>query len=154
MARPAQYTAIMLGTATLLTAAMTTAAADPTATSQAPRTVTRQSATVLVDCLSQTNVHPKDFILACGDGNSRLVEMRWTEWGATSATAVGVNVVNDCKPYCAAGTFHGYPVVVRLDSPQPWKKDPAVQHFTRMSLTYTDTRPDGYTRVMTVPLWN
>ncbi|MFJ3306520.1 hypothetical protein ACIPSA_26030 [Streptomyces sp. NPDC086549] len=154
MARPALYTAIMLGAGTLFTTAMTTASAVPAASSQASPSVTRQSDPVLVNCFMQPDVHPKDFILACGDGNSRLVEMHWSDWGPSSATAVGVNVVNDCKPYCAAGTFHGFPVIIRLDRPEPWKKDPQVRHFTRMSLTYTDTRPDGYTRVMTYPLWS
>lgn len=155
MARPAVYTAIILGAGTLLTASMTTASATPPASAQAaPRTVTQQSVPVLVDCTFRSHTQPENFILACGDGNSRLVAMHWSQWGPTAATAVGVNVVNDCKPYCAAGTFHGYPVVIRLERPQPWKRDPRVEHFTQLSLTYTDTRPEGYNRVMTVPLWD
>ncbi|MET7288003.1 hypothetical protein [Streptomyces sp. NPDC005573] len=110
--------------------------------------------TVLVDCFWQRDIEPSDFILACGDGNSRLTGLRWTQWGRHTAVAEGVNVVNDCDPYCAAGTFHGYRVTVRLDRPEPWKKDPAVKHFTRMSLTYTDAWPEGFRQVMTFPLWD
>ncbi|MEU5540653.1 hypothetical protein, partial [Streptomyces sp. NPDC020362] len=126
-------TAVTLAAGALLTASMTTATASPPAAA-GRKTDTRQP--VLVDCFSNRNVRPTDFILACGDGNSRLVELHWTQWSPDAATAVGVNAVNDCKPYCAAGTFRLYPVTVRLDRPQSWKKHPDVQHFTRMSLTY------------------
>ncbi|MEU0335121.1 hypothetical protein [Streptomyces sp. NPDC006193] len=143
-------TAITLAAGTLLTAAMTTASASP------PPAVHRAAPPrpVLVDCLWHRTVQPTDFILACGDGNSRLTGLHWSQWSGTSATAVGVNMVNDCKPYCAAGTFRSYPVTVRLDGPQPWKKDPGVQHFTRMSLTYTGARPEGFQQVVTYPLWD
>ncbi|MCS0602681.1 hypothetical protein NX794_15890 [Streptomyces sp. LP11] len=144
-------TAITLAAGALLTAAMSTASAS-TATTSAPKVAS--PAPVLVDCQWQRDVRPTDFILACGDGNSRLSGLQWKQWGADGATATGVNMVNDCKPYCAAGHFRYYQVSVRLDRPQAWKKDPAVQHFTRMSLTYTDARPDGFQRVMTYPLWD
>jgi hypothetical protein len=44
---------------------------------------------VLVDCLWHPEVRPTDFMLACGDGNSRLTSLRWTDWNANSATATG-----------------------------------------------------------------
>ncbi|MGW7385897.1 hypothetical protein [Streptomyces sp. NPDC054794] len=154
MARPAVWTALLLGASTLLSAAMTTATAAPPGSAPARPQAAQQQAPVLVDCTFNPNVHPTDFILACGDGNSRLTGLSWSHWGQSSATAEGVNVVNDCKPYCAAGTFHPYAVTVRLDRPEAWKKDPGVQRFTRMSLTYPNNRPEGYARVMTYPLWD
>ncbi|MFE9453724.1 hypothetical protein [Streptomyces sp. NPDC006739] len=144
-------TAITLGAGVLLTAGLTTASAAPPTT---PPTRAAALQPVLVDCLWHRNVRPADFILACGDGNSRLTALHWSQWGPSGAKAVGVNVVNDCDPYCAAGRFHPYPVTVRLDRPQPWKKDPGVRHFTRMTLTYSGARPDGYHQVETYPLWN
>ncbi|WP_330461397.1 hypothetical protein OIB37_33765 [Streptomyces sp. NBC_00820] len=170
-------TAVTLAAGALLTAAMTTASAGPpnpspapspshstatTATGSPASPATAPSAAdrlrgphpVLVDCFWQRDIEPADFLLACGDGNSRLTGLRWTQWGRHSAVAEGVNVVNDCDPYCAAGRFHGYRVTVRLDRPEPWQKEPGVKHFTRMSLTYTDARPEGFRQVMTVPLWD
>ncbi|MEU2221814.1 hypothetical protein [Streptomyces sp. NPDC018347] len=144
-------TTVTLAAGALLTAAMTTASAVPPAAT-APRHG-HGSQPVLVDCRWQRTVRPDDFLLACGDGNSLLTGLRWSEWAPGGATAVGVNMVNDCKPYCAAGAFHSYPVTVRLDGPEPWKKHPYVQRYTRMSLTYADDRPEGYHRVMTYPLW-
>jgi hypothetical protein len=146
-------TTVTLAAGALLTAAMTTASAGGPDTSTPPRH-SGSARPVLVDCLWQRTVRPIDFILACGDGNSRLTGLRWSEWSPNGATAVGVNVVNDCEPYCAAGTFHAYPVTVRLDGPEPWKEHPDVEHYTRMSLTYSGDRPEGYQRVMTDPLWD
>ncbi|MFG2881279.1 hypothetical protein ACGFYV_02965 [Streptomyces sp. NPDC048297] len=162
-------TAVTLAAGALLTAAMPTASASPPGgTAEAASTPATASPSVpasapvaepaprpvLVDCAWARHVRPTDFILACGDGNSVLTHLNWTKWTDSGAVAEGMNAVNDCKPYCAAGTFHSYPVTVRLDRPEPWKKDPDVTHFTRMSLTYSDARPDGFTQVKTYPLWN
>ncbi|MGW5328427.1 hypothetical protein [Streptomyces sp. NPDC004014] len=147
-------TAVTLAAGALLTAAMTTASAD----TQAPRDTSagqaRRSQPVLVDCSFQRNVRPADFILACGDGNSRLLGLQWSKWSSRAAVAQGLNAVNDCKPYCAAGRFHSYRVTVRLDSPAPWKGHPGVRQFTRLTLTYEDARPQGFEQVVTYPLWS
>ncbi|MGW1161960.1 hypothetical protein ACWD5Q_28490 [Streptomyces sp. NPDC002513] len=144
-------TAVTLSAVALLAAAMGTASAAPPAGHIPERQPDRP---VIVDCVWHAQVRPADFMIACGDGNSRLASLRWSHWDQGSATASGINVVNDCKPYCAAGTFHSYPVTVRLGHPQPWKKDPQLQHYTQMSLVYTGSRPDGFARVVTYPLWN
>jgi hypothetical protein len=130
---------------------MGTASAAPPA---GPAVQQRAARPVIVDCFWHPEVRPADFLIACGDGNSRLTSLEWSHWGTNSAVAKGVNMVNDCKPYCAAGKFHSYPVIVRLDHPKPWKKHPQQRHFTQMKLTYTDGRPDGFARVVTYPLWN
>ncbi|MFF3504748.1 hypothetical protein [Streptomyces sp. NPDC003247] len=149
-------TAALLCAALGLTAAMGTASAAPGASSSgAERAAARQTTLpVLVDCFWHPQKRPDAYILACGDGNSRLVRLKWDHWHARSARATGVNVVNDCKPYCAVGTFHSYRVVVRLDRPRPWAKDPQVQRWGRISLEYTGARPEGFSRVMSYPLWD
>jgi hypothetical protein len=148
-------TAVTLAAGALLTAAMTTASAGTPAGAAATAAQAASPKPVLVDCMWHRNVRPTDFILACGDGNSVLTKLDWKQWNAWTATAEGVNLVNDCKPYCAAGKFHPYPVTVRLDRPAPWKKNPGVEHFTRMSLTYTtEARPEGFKQVMVYPLWD
>ncbi|MEU0114479.1 hypothetical protein ABZ137_12285 [Streptomyces bobili] len=141
-------------TAALLCAALGLTAAVGTA-SAAPAPTARPGASpVLVDCLWHPQVRPAAFILACGDGNSRLASLKWDHWNARSAKATGINVVNDCKPYCAAGTFHSYPVVVRLDEAQPWKKDPRTQRYDRIVLEYPAQRPEQFAKIMTYPLWD
>jgi hypothetical protein len=147
--------AAALGAAALFAAAMGTASAPAAAPSAPARTVAQKPAdTVLVDCLWKPQVRPADFLLACGDGNSRLTSLRWSHWDADSAKARGRNVVNDCVPYCAEGTFHSYPVVVRLDRPERWDKQPDLRHYGRMTLTYTDGRPERLDRVETYALWD
>lgn len=155
MRRHTVSTAVALCAVASLVGAMGTASAAPTPAPAAHTAQRQQSGDpVLVDCFWRPQVRPGDFMIACGDGNSLLTSLRWSSWGTNSALAEGVNVVNDCEPYCAAGRFHSYRVIVRLDDPQPWKKHPQVRHYARMSLVYTDGRPNGYGRVETYPLWN
>lgn len=148
-------TAVTLCAAASLVAAVGTASAAPaTAHPVANAAQTQTGHPVLVDCLWHPQVHPGDFMIACGDGNSRLVSLTWSHWGANSAEARGVNMVNDCKPYCAAGTFHAYPVIVRLDRPMPWKKHPQMQQYTQMNLVYTHGSPEGFGPAVSYPLWS
>ncbi|MGC9379849.1 hypothetical protein [Streptomyces sp. MH13] len=139
-----------------LGAASAAPSADDTTQEQAQAQAQAQQAQtpVLVGCSWQPEVRPEAFLLACGDGNSRLVSLHWVRWDTNAAVGRGTNAINDCDPYCAAGTFHSYPVTVRLDQPRPWEKDPGEQHYTRITLTYTDGRPDGFPRVVTYPLWD
>lgn len=141
-------TALALGAAAALAAA--TAPASATVPAGARRAAPPP---VLVDCLWHPQVRPADFVLACGDGNSRLVSLHWSRWDAQAAVADGVNFVNDCKPYCAAGRFHGYAVVVRLDQPKTWEKHPDLRQYTRMTLTYQDAKPEQLPKSVTYPLW-
>lgn len=151
-------TAALLCAALGLTTAIGTASAAPATSSHGTRaeqaTARQTAATVWVDCFWRAQVRPDEFILACGDGNSRLVSLKWDHWRADSAQATGINFVNDCKPYCAAGTFRAYAVVVRLDKPQAWEKDPQVQRYGRISLEYTGERPEQFEKVVTYPLWD
>jgi hypothetical protein len=55
------------------------------------------------------SVEPAEIVLACGDYGERLTSLYWTSWTATSATAVGTLVYNDCTPDCASGQFHSVP---------------------------------------------
>ncbi|MPY35397.1 hypothetical protein FNH09_30445 [Streptomyces adustus] len=143
--------------ATLVTALGTTSAAPAAATSDSHPAGPAARASVLpvlLGCLSDPEVRPSEFILACGDGNSRLAALHWSSWDANDAVATGYNAVNDCKPFCAAGKFHSYPVIVVLEHPHTWKQNPRVLQFTQMNLVFPGDRPEGYDRVVNIPLWN
>src|SRR4051794_10508557 len=116
-------TAIMLCAATALAAAIPVPASASTSAPAAtePRSPAR---VVAVDWFSNPQGRPGDVLLACGHGNTRLIDIHWSHWGPTSAVGRALDAVNDCEPYCAAGKFHTYPVIVRLDRPQTWKTDP------------------------------
>ncbi|AWW41284.1 MULTISPECIES: hypothetical protein [Streptomyces] len=141
--------------AATLVAAMGTASAAPSGTPSAASAPAKWThAPVLVDCFWKSQVRPEDFILACGDGNSRLTKLDWSHWNRRSAVARGLNAVNDCLPYCAAGRFHSYAVKVRLDRPEAWERHPDLKHYTRITLTYPHDRPERVPRTVTYSLWN
>ncbi|MGW1541227.1 hypothetical protein ACWCPM_13490 [Streptomyces sp. NPDC002309] len=150
MKRHSTRAAVTLCMAAALAATLGTASGAPSRAS----TAHEAKEPVLVDCFWRTTVRPDDFMLACGDGNSRLASLKWLRWDGEAAMARGVNWVNDCKPYCAAGRFRSYPVTVRLEEPKPWKKNPEMQQYGKMSLTYPEGRPEGFTKVETYPLWS
>src|SRR6516165_9610690 len=64
----------------------------------------------LPDCAGRPVVEPTSVTLACGDGNFSIEKIKWTGWGESFAAGVGTGKLNDCKPYCAAGHFHSYPM--------------------------------------------
>ncbi|MGW1891369.1 hypothetical protein ACWCP6_14110 [Streptomyces sp. NPDC002004] len=139
---------------TLTTALMVCAAASLATVAPASAAPAQPSSTqpVLVDCFMKPQVRPGDYILACGDGNNLLKDLKWSAWGPETATATGTDWVNDCQPYCAAGRFHPYPVDVTLFRPKTWPQDPGKQQFTRIRLVYTDHRPAKTEQDVTVPL--
>ncbi|MFF5448682.1 hypothetical protein [Streptomyces sp. NPDC012888] len=139
-----------ISTAVTLAAALLAAALAPaSATVRAPG-----DDVVLVDCASEPQVRPEDFILACGDGNNRLVDLRWTSWGPQGATATGTDMVNDCVPYCAAGTFRAHPVRVTVSDPRPWPGDDGLRHFTRIRMVFTGTPPAPLPQDVSYDLWD
>jgi len=94
----------------------------------------------LPDCFTQT-VAPRELTLACGDGNFWVGGLRWRGWGRAIATAVGAAHANDCKPYCAAGHFHTYPVAVTASRPATCLG--GRRQYTRLSLRYAAGRSPG-----------
>ena len=92
------------------------------------------------DCFTRV-VAPRTVTLACGDGNFWLGGLRWSGWGAATATATGTAHANDCKPYCAAGHFHAYPVTVAASRPATCLG--GLRQYTRLSLRYTAARRPG-----------
>ncbi|MEU8938424.1 hypothetical protein OHU17_32690 [Streptomyces goshikiensis] len=139
-------------TAFLLCAAAALAAGTVPASAQA-RVAPEPDPVVVLDCFSKAHIQPEEYLLACGDGNSRLVRLQWEKWGSKNATATGTNLVNDCRPYCAAGRFHPYPVTVTLSNPKPWPDHPDVQRFTTIRLLYTDAAPAPVPKDVTFKLF-
>lgn len=64
----------------------------------------------------QLRIRPSRLYLACGDGNSYVAGIRWADWAGRTAVGSGIWYVNDCKPNCAAGTFHHEPATVELSA--------------------------------------
>jgi hypothetical protein len=49
-----------------------------------------------------------------------------------------VQTINDCTPYCAAGHFHSYPVLVVFFGSAPYRGS---QRYSEVTLIYTGSRP-------------
>jgi len=95
--------------------------------------------TVVLNCLDQPQVRPGRFTLACADANDYLTGLAWKSWGPKLASATGVQVLNDCVPYCAAGHFHRYRVNVVLR--RPVAAGPGSQRYTSVTLLYPGAHP-------------
>ncbi len=95
--------------------------------------------TVVLNCLGHPQVRPGRFTLACADANDYLTGLAWKSWGPRLASATGVQAVNDCVPYCAAGHFHRYPVDVVLW--HPTAAGPGSQRYTSITLLYPGAHP-------------
>jgi len=89
-----------------------------------------------------TAVRPAVIVIACGDGNFYVDTLRWSSWGARSATATGLGHLNDCTPYCAAGKFHTYRLSIRLDR-RALCGAGRVAELTRVTWRFTGARPSG-----------
>ena len=100
--------------------------------------------TVVINCLGQPEQRPDAFTLACADGNDYLTGLSWTSWTPRLASGYGTQHENDCIPYCAAGHFHAYPVLVMLWGSDALRSSPGTQHYTRMTLIYPGARPKVY----------
>ncbi len=72
----------------------------------------RSSAMALPNCIGKPEVKPNEVVIACADGGVVAQHLRWTGWGQSFAAALGTMSVNDCKPYCAAGHFHRYRIIL------------------------------------------
>jgi hypothetical protein len=94
---------------------------------------------VVVNCQGHARVRPGSFTLACADGNDYLSGLAWTSWAPGLASAIGVQVENDCVPYCAAGHFHRYPVDAVFWGGAAF--GPGSQRYTKVTLLYPRARP-------------
>ena len=100
--------------------------------------------TVVINCQFKPEVRPSAMILTCADANDVLTGLHWVSWGTGAAFATGIEQINDCTPYCAAGKFINYPVLVDLWRAEPLPGHPSVLYFSRVTRVYTANRPPLY----------
>jgi hypothetical protein len=129
------------GAALFSAAAALAAAAVPALAAQPHQAA--PAAGVVLNCSSQAQTRPGAYLVDCGDGGNYLAGLHWTGWGTDTATATGSDNVNDCRPNCAAGAFHPYPVTVTLARPAPWAGHSGTNRYTQLDVHYTGARPAG-----------
>ena len=125
--------------------AVSTATASTSHPASGSRAATTRPAVVprVYNC-THAQVRPGSFTLACADGNDYLSQLSWASWTASSAGGIGLEVVNDCQPYCAAGKFRSYPVDVSFSRSVPTPGRPGQHYFSRVTLRFPAARPPVY----------
>jgi hypothetical protein len=74
-------------------------------------------------CAGVTPKHEPSSLLMSGDGSLYAKGLTWAGWGTATATGHGTAEVNDCTPYCAAGTYHAHPITITLSRPERWHQN-------------------------------
>lgn len=124
-------------------------AVGPTSTEQGAATAARQEVArtspptkVYARCgYRPPQVRPRKILLACADGSAWYRHLRWDSWGRSTATGHGILWANDCKPYCAKGTFHSYPL--RLTLGHVWRTH-GHRVFHRSAYVFTASKKPGW----------
>jgi hypothetical protein len=104
---------------------------------------------VVGNCL-ESQARPATIVIACADDNLVLTHVHWSSFGGPSARATGIYYVNDCKPYCAAGRFHSYPVRLVFSHAKPCPD--GHDDYRLASFTFTAKRPPGSSASGGLPL--
>ncbi len=99
---------------------------------------------VVLNCTGRAQARPGTISLACADNGTGLTQLRWTSWTPELASAYGTEWQNDCKPNCAAGHIHHYPVVAVLWGSATVKGHPGERRYTQATLSYPEGRPAVY----------
>jgi hypothetical protein len=94
-------------------AAAAAVALSPLAAAGAAHAATSPARDVaIVDCTGHTVVAPREYVLACGDGNTALTRLHWSHWGERTASATATEELNLCIPDCVDGKLARFPVTV------------------------------------------
>lgn len=108
---------------------------------------------VVLNCMDKdkAQVKPGTIYLACADDGIGVAHLHWTSWTSELASAYGTAWVNDCKPDCAAGHIHHYPVVVVVWGSATVKGHPAQRRYTEATLSFKKGSPAGYSKSRIYP---
>jgi hypothetical protein len=76
------------------------------------------------------------FLAGPGKGGRRPKpgKLAWSSWTSRAAVGSGDDWLNNCQPFCAAGTFSQHAVTIKLYRP---RKLLGLLVFTRLTLHYT-----------------
>jgi hypothetical protein len=110
----------------------------------------RGATAAFLPCYGPSQIRPASIVVACGDGNFFIRNIKWSSWTQLSAAGTGIGHANDCNPYCAAGHFHRYPVALRLQRPEGCTKRRDL--FTRFTVQLVGRKPPKAPRYYTLKI--
>jgi hypothetical protein len=103
-------------------------------------TISASAATSLkITNCNTASSRPKQFTLACGDGNTVLKGLKWSSFGGVTAQAKGTLEMNTCEPNCAEGKDVSYPVKLKATSPRTCKK--GLRVYNKLMIQFTGRAP-------------
>jgi hypothetical protein len=81
---------------------------------------------------------PQEALAGRHHSNGNYSPLDWTSWTTKDGHGSGFSWLNNCKPSCASGKYHSYPVKLKA-----WraKTQSGLKIFTRLTITYTGKRP-------------
>jgi len=94
----------------------------------------------IVNCAGHKVVAPREYVLACGDGDTALTRLHWSNWGAPTATATATEELNLCVPDCVEGKLARFAVTVAAERLREHR-------YTEVVVTARAGRPSGVHRV-------
>lgn len=102
-----------------------------------------EPAATVVSCPGMVPVaRPSDMTMACGDGAVTAVNLTWSSWGGSEATAHGVVAANDFPPDRSLGHDQYFPATFTLGD---LKKINGARRYLTLTVTYLGKRPYGGT---------
>jgi hypothetical protein len=72
----------------------------------------------LISCEHKLTHRPASILLFCGDGSVGINKIRWSSFGAATATGTGTLLVNKCEPSCADGNYDRSKITITLTKPK------------------------------------
>jgi hypothetical protein len=66
----------------------------------------------IVGCRGSLHVEPSEVVACAADDGVNIDHVKWTGWGEDPAYGRGRAVSNSCEPYCAAGNYHIFRIVL------------------------------------------
>jgi hypothetical protein len=132
-----------------LPAAAAVAAATLPFTANAATAVhkTASSNVAVYDCANQPQVRPSEFDIFC-DGSGSIIHLNWASWNTSTATATGVEYVDNCVPNCASGKFSHQNVDLVFWDSKPVKGHKGHYGYTKMTTLFPS---NGKTSTQTPP---
>ncbi len=100
------------------------------------------------ECSFSPKYKPAQIIIACADGGDYVGAIQWHTWGGATATGSGVEHIKTCVPSCSESRFARYPVRLVLSKRRYCSKHTETE-YRRLTVTFTDRRPNGVPRTQT-----
>jgi hypothetical protein len=128
-----RFAAIALSAAALV--AVSAPFAAHAATSRDAAAATAAPSVAVYSCVNKPQVRPGTYYMFC-DGSAYFTKLHWSTWNTSTATATGVEYIDNCAPNCAAGKWSHQSVDLIFWRSLPVKGHPGKRGYSQMTVLY------------------